>query len=426
MRLSLFGEKLTGKAGILSLMDDLGANVTEDGREMIMMGGGNPGIFPPMQEALRARLQKIADEPALFHRLLDAYAPPGGDAAFLRLLAERLGNELGWPIGPDNICLTNGSQSAFFMLLNLFAGEAADGRRRKVLLPLAPEYIGYADLGIGDDFFLSARPAIELLPDHLFKYRVDFAKLQEVSDMTDIAAICLSRPTNPTGNVVSDEELRKIDQLAERLDIPLIIDGAYGLPFPALVYGQVRPYWSERLIFCLSLSKLGLPSIRCGIVVANAEIIKKIRAMNAILALSPSKVGPMLIEEMLASGDIFTLSQHGLRPFYQRKMEVSLEAVRQSCADINYRVHKPEGAFFLWLWFPGLPVSSLELYRRLKRRGVLVVSGHYFFPGLPDGQPKPWPHRHECIRLTYVQDEAVVRRGIDIIADEARMIFSGR
>jgi len=33
---------------------------------------------------------------------------------------------------------------------------------------------------------------------------------------------------------------------------------------------------------------------------------------------------------------------------------------------------------FLWLWFPDLPISSLELYKRLKARGVLVVSGHYF------------------------------------------------
>ena len=403
-------------------MDDLGAGVTEDGREMIMMGGGNPGIFPPMQEALRARLQKIVSDPALFHQLIDAYAPPGGDAAFLRLLAERLGAELGWPIEADNICLTNGSQSAFFMLLNLFAGEAEGGRHRKILLPMVPEYIGYADLGIGDDFFLSMRPVIDPLPDNLFKYRVDFAKLAESSDIVnDVAAICLSRPSNPTGNVVSDEELREVDRLAECLDIPLIIDGAYGLPFPALVYGQGRPYWSERLIFCLSLSKLGLPSIRCGIVIASAEIIKRIRAMNSILALSPSKVGPMMIEEMLVSGDIFTISQQRLRPFYQRKMEAAVEAVRRSCVGINYQVHKPEGAFFLWLWFPGLPVTSLELYRRLKRRGVLVVSGHYFFPGLPE----PWPHSHECIRVTYVQDEAVVRRGIEIIADEVRAIFSG-
>ena len=52
-------------------------------------------------------------------------------------------------------------------------------------------------------------------------------------------------------------------------------------------------------------------------------------------------------------------------------------------------------------------------------RGVLVVSGDWFFPGLAAG----WSHTDECLRLTYSQDEAEVRRGIALIADEIRRIF---
>lgn len=59
------------------------------------------------------------------------------------------------------------------------------------------------------------------------------------------------------------------------------------------------------------------------------------------------------------------------------------------------------------------------LYERLKARGVLVVSGHWFFPGLGGG----WPHTGECLRLTYSQDESEVRRGIAIIGDEIRRVF---
>lgn len=76
----------------------------------------------------------------------------------------------------------------------------------------------------------------------------------------------------------------------------------------------------------------------------------------------------------------------------------------------------PEGAFFLWLWFPGLPITSRALYERLKARGVLVVSGDWFFPGLAAG----WSHTDGRLRLTYSQDEAEVRRGIALIADEIR------
>ncbi|SVD71253.1 uncharacterized protein METZ01_LOCUS424107, partial [marine metagenome] len=79
-----------------------------------------------------------------------------------------------------------------------------------------------------------------------------------------------------------------------------------------------------------------------------------------------------------------------------------------------------EGALFLWLWFEDLPITSQELYERLKARGVLVVSGHYFFPGLDE----PWRHKDECIRVTYAQDDKVVQKGLSIIADEVRKAYA--
>lgn len=85
-------------------------------------------------------------------------------------------------------------------------------------------------------------------------------------------------------------------------------------------------------------------------------------------------------------------------------------------ADLDYYVHKPEGAIFLWLWFPEMKISSEELYQRLKSKGVLIISGHHFFPGLVDD----WEHRHQCIRLTYSMHPAQVEEAIGIIADEVR------
>jgi valine--pyruvate aminotransferase len=83
-------------------------------------------------------------------------------------------------------------------------------------------------------------------------------------------------------------------------------------------------------------------------------------------------------------------------------------------------VHKPEGALFLWLWFPDLPISSKELYQRLKHRDVLVLSGHNFFPGLEE----EWQHQHECLRVTYTQDAEVVRRGLQAIAEEVSRAYA--
>src|SRR5690606_42157417 len=62
--------------------------------------------------------------------------------------------------------------------LPILAGRYSDGSLKKIQLPMAPEYIGYADAGLSHDFFRAARPSFEFLDDHLFKYRVNFRELE--------------------------------------------------------------------------------------------------------------------------------------------------------------------------------------------------------------------------------------------------------
>jgi valine--pyruvate aminotransferase len=414
MKLSTFGQKLGADAGINSLMDDLGEAMAS-GDEVIMMGGGNPGYLPAVTDRLQAIAKQLVDDPEQFRRLTGVYDPPQGEKQFIASLVELLNREYDWGLTPENVALTNGSQSAFFMLFNMLAGEHPDGSHKHILLPLAPEYIGYGDAGLSPGLFRAVRPEIDELGDRLFKYRVDFSGL----DITeDTAAICVSRPTNPTGNVLTDAEMLGLEELAREHDIPLIVDGAYGTPFPDLMFTEATPRWTPQHILCLSLSKLGIPAARTGIVIADKPVIRALSGVNAIINLATGSFGAMLAEPLVRSGEIISMSREQVQPAYQRKMEKAVAAFREAMGeDCPWRVHTPEGAMFLWLWFPDLPISSLELYKRLKARGVLVVSGHYFFPGLPD---EDWRHRHECLRVTYSQDEADVARGLQVIAEEVK------
>ena len=112
-----------------------------------MLGGGNPAQIPEMEAYFKQLCREMLDQGKLTEALCNYDGPQGKDA-LLEALANLLRDELGWEISPQNIALTNGSQSAFFYLFNLFAGRYADGSRRRVLFPLAPEYIGYADAGL--------------------------------------------------------------------------------------------------------------------------------------------------------------------------------------------------------------------------------------------------------------------------------------
>ena len=162
MTFSLFGDKFTRHSGITRLMEDLNDGLRTPGA--IMLGGGNPAQIPEMNTYFQTLLAQMLESGKATDALCN-YDGPQGKTELLTLLAEMLRDELGWDIEPQNIALTNGSQSAFFYLFNLFAGRRADGTTKKVLFPLAPEYIGYADSGLEEDLFVSARPNIELLPE---------------------------------------------------------------------------------------------------------------------------------------------------------------------------------------------------------------------------------------------------------------------
>ncbi|HCH5141992.1 TPA: valine--pyruvate transaminase [Vibrio parahaemolyticus] len=413
MQFSKFGEKFNQYSGITQLMDDLNDGLRTPGA--IMLGGGNPAAIPAMLDYFHQASEEMLASGELVAALTNYDGPQGKDV-FVKALAQLFRETYGWDISEKNISLTNGSQSGFFYLFNLFAGQQPDGSHKKVLLPIAPEYIGYGDAGIDEDIFVSYHPEIELLDNGLFKYHVDFEKLT-VDD--SVAAICASRPTNPTGNVLTDEEVRKLDKLARENNVPLIIDNAYGLPFPNIIFEDVEPFWNKNTILCMSLSKLGLPGVRCGIVIASEEITQALTNMNGIISLAPGSVGPALANHIIAKGDLLKLSSEVIKPFYKQKSQRAVELLQQAITDERFRIHKPEGAIFLWLWFDELPITTMELYQRLKARGVLIVPGEYFFIGQKD----EWDHAHQCLRMNYVQDDEMMQKGIAIIAEEVEKAY---
>ena len=409
MNLSDFGKRYQGYSGITHLMDDLSEGLAQPG--VVMLGGGNPAAIPEVKALLGQTISELHAAGKLVDTLSN-YDGPQGKTSFLETLAVFFRQQFGWDISQRNIALTHGSQSSFFILFNSFAGQAGPLQKR-VLIPLVPEYIGYSDVGIEDGLIVSQEARIQHLEDGFFKYQVDFEHLQ-VDDSTGL--ICVSRPTNPSGNVLTDAECLQLDQIARRHDVPLLIDSAYGTPFPNIIFSEVNPFWNDNCIVCMSLSKLGLPGARTGIVIANEEIIRYFSNMTAITSLAPAGLGAEIVSQLIADQTLLPLCNDLIRPFYQRRCELAVGLLRSAIDDPRLHIHKPEGSMFLWLWFEGLGIPTTELYQRLKSRGLRVVPGKYFFPG----QSTATEHAESCLRMNYVQSEDELARGIEILARELR------
>lgn len=417
MRFSNYARRFMTNSGIQQLMDDLGsAQYLPD--PTYMLGGGNPAHISAVQQCFQETLRDITDNTADFNRMVGDYDGPQGNEDFIEALAAFFTETYEWPISREHIAITNGSQSSFGTIFNCLAGEHDNGSFKKVLLPLTPEYIGYKDVSHGEHMlFEGLKPKIEKQHDGFFKYHIDFDQLQIDSRY---GAVCVSRPTNPSGNVISDAELAKLAQQCEAADVPLVIDGAYGLPFPAMIFNNAKPVWNNNIVLCLSLSKLGLPGLRTGIVIANPALIQIIAAANAIHSLAPGRVGPTLATALLKNNKLKTLCEDTIQPFYKTRAQQAATYIRKTMADLPVYIHQPEGALFLWLWFEGLPISCAALYQQLKTQGVFVIAGHHFYPGITED----WPHKNECIRLSYAAEPNIVNTGINIIASTVRKLYS--
>lgn len=413
MTFSSLGKQLAGGSGIEQLMDDLGHALAATGPAPHMLGGGNPAHIPAMEDIWRRRMEEILADPATLRRTLAIYDPPRGNPACIRWLADLLRSQYGWDVGPENIAVTPGGQTAFFFLFNLFGGKRAEGSRGKILFPLMPEYIGYANQALEKGMFVSQRPHIERTGDRTFKYHIDFENLKPGPE---VAALCVSRPTNPSGNLIPDGELARLEAVAAERNIPLIIDNAYGWPFPGIVFGEAVPLWTKNTIHVMSLSKFGLPGTRTAFVVAPPEIAAAVSSMMAVTGLANGNFGQAIAGPLIQSGEILSLGRDVIRPFYLRKRNAALAAVEEFFPrEAPWALHESEGAMFLWLWIENSGRSSRELYEALKKRNVLVVPGEYFFFGMPEDG---WKHRHECLRISFAMQDEDVREGLRIIAEE--------
>lgn len=410
MELSNFARKMTSQSGILQAMDDMGKALA-NGNVRAMFGGGNPAEIPEVTAAFKQSLQEILNDEKRAAAMLGNYDPPGGNVQFVAAMKDFLNRHYNLGVTEENIAVTPGSQSGNFMLFNLLAGKHGQ-QQKKIVFPLVPEYIGYVDQALEPESFVGVRPEIEKIGAHDFKYKIDFEALEKIKN---VAAICLSRPTNPSGNVVTNHELQRLGTIAEKLDVPLIIDSAYGLPFPGVMNDESELFWHGHTVISMTLSKVGLPGSRVGIFVGPEKLIRTLKNTNTIMNLASPGFGQCVATPLLENDKLLDLSKQHIKPYYYGRAKKARALMDEHFpADLPWRLHEHEGSYFFWLWCEGAKLQSLGMYEELKKHGVVVVPGDYFFPGIDTAD---WPHAQECLRLNIARPDEELQDGIRILSE---------
>lgn len=417
--LSQFGTQMSQLTGVRAIMKDIIETLRAGaGQEFINLSAGNPVILPEVEQLWRDCTEELLASPD-YGEVVCRYGSSQGYAPLINAIAQDFNSRYHLNLTDRNILITPGSQSLYFYAANAFGGYANNGDLREIVLPLSPDYTGYGGVCLHKEALVAYKPTLDIdEAAHRFKYRPDFSQLR-INEQT--GCIIFSRPCNPTGNVLSDEEVAKIADLATPYNVPVLVDSAYAPPFPALNFAPMTPQFGENIVHCMSLSKAGLPGERIGIAIAHPNIISILESFQTNLSIHSSRYGQALTAKAISSGALATLSEEVIRPHYQRKFDV-VEATLDKAMpkSLPWFLHRGEGAIFSWLWLKDLPITDWEFYQKLKEVGVIVVPGSTFFPGLRE----EWSHKQQCIRISLTASEAEIETGMQRLATVAQQVYS--
>ena len=165
-----------------------------------------------------------------------------------------------------------------------------------------------------------------------------------------------------------------------------------------------------------------MPGTRTGIVIAHPEIIRGLASMTSIMGLANTNTGQAIVQPLIESGEILTLSNEIVQPYYRQRSEQAQQWLHEAFDEqLDYFVHCSEGAPVPLGLVPRLADFLPRAVRAAQARKVLVVPGSYFFFG--HGDPD-WRHSDECLRINYTMPEAHVREGLRIIGEEVAKAYA--
>ncbi len=416
--LSAIGQQMSHLSGVRAIMKDIIETLhANKGREIINLSAGNPLIVPEVEQLWRDCTQELLASPE-YGQVVCRYGTSQGYEPLIEAIVDDFNRRYGLELTEKNVLITPGSQTLYFFAANGYAGPSPLGITKQVVLPLSPEYTGYGGISLHPDMVTAYRPRLDVDESHhRFKYRPDFRQLK--IDQTT-GCVIFSRPCNPTGNVLTDLEVRQIADQALPYGVPVFVDAAYGPPFPSLNFTELNPVFGANVVHCISLSKAGLPGERVGIAIGDAGVLQVLEAFQTNACIHASRYGQAIAALAIANGALAEVSQAVIRPFYQAKFSILESTLEQHLPnDIPWFLHRGEGGIFAWLWLKDLPMSDWEFYQRLKQVGVIVVPGSSFFPGLRED----WRHKQECVRISLTAADTDIATGMKRLAETITQVY---
>lgn len=373
MEFSPLVERIAGEGAAAWDLHAEAAAARESGADVILLSVGDPDLDTP-ESVTETAVSALRDGDTHYTDAL-------GIHDLRAAVARHFAGHGGWNAGPENVCIVSGAQNGLFFasMLLLQAGDEA--------LMLEPGYVTYeATIAASGATPVSvASPAGE-------GFRPDpEAIAAAVTPRTRV--LMLTNPNNPTGVVMTPDELEAIAAIARKYDLWVVSDEVYG----ALCFDRPHhciaalPGMAERTVTVSSVSKShAMTGWRAGWIIGPERLIE--HAGNLALCVLYGLPGFIQRATLTALAEADVTSER-VRGVLQRRRDLLVDRLSSIP---GLRVTRPEAGMFVVADVRGTGLDSAGFARRLyDEQGVSVLDASAFGPSAAGH-----------IRLSYTEDEA--------------------
>lgn len=353
--------------------------------DVVSLGQGTPQFSTP-QFIYDQVYQRAKADPSV-----GMYASPEIENQLLQAIAKYMEEIYGFRSETNCLYLTVGGIGALFASLMAFVEKGDE------VIFFDPSY----PLHLSQIHLTQAKPVFVAFNEK-DAWRLDLNKLEKaITPRTKV--VILTNPNNPTGTVLTEEEVRGLAEVVLDHNLVLVLDEAYEF----LTYG--RPLFSplkipklrKNIILCKSFSKeFAMTGWRIGYVYADREIIAKINDIHTYFAISPPTIS-IIAAQVALTDKRGKEAMQDFRKKFVKARQVICERLDQLPKLFSY--HPPEGTYYVFPKILGMEISAWDFAKLLVDEAKVIT-----IPGSSMG-----PSGEGHLRLSFAADVEVIHEAFD-------------
>ncbi|VUD68201.1 LL-diaminopimelate aminotransferase [Thalassocella blandensis] len=271
----------------------------------------------------------------------------------------------------------NGTREAIFALIQALFNPSSSAQNILMPNPFYQIYEGATLIAGGKPVFLNCLEGNNFLPD-----------FDQVDEQTwkDCQLLLLCTPGNPSGTVMSCENLKTLILLADKYDFVIASDECYSelyqdenSPPPGLLQACAelgRDDYNRCIVFHSLSKRSNLPGLRSGFVAGDANIMQKFLQYRTYHGCA------MPVQHQMASIAAWQDETHVIqnRQYYREKYAAVTEILKPAL-----NVTAPPASFYLWA---ATPIADTDFTQQLfAQQNVTVLPGSYLARETANGNP---------------------------------------